>query len=172
MDAPIALHSVAHRVSHQIPAESEMSRQNRATPPPTQGVAPFSRPPCRTFHSFAAGRGRGGPVEGIAALLDSKNGSRYRGVSQLQSHQSRYSVQLSVRQLVGHDQDAPKTGPSGCCIWNLARQLVLAEIDVLGAACRAHLQNLARQPVVAEINLRKGRIKSKKTELLSRARKL
>ena len=28
-------------------------------------------------------------------LLSSENGSRYRGVSQLQSHQSRYSVQLS-----------------------------------------------------------------------------
>ena len=33
-------------------------------------------------------------MEGIAALLASENGSRYRGVSQLQSHQSRYSVQL------------------------------------------------------------------------------
>ena len=33
-------------------------------------------------------------MEGIAALLGSENGSRYRGVSQLQSHQSRYSVQL------------------------------------------------------------------------------
>ena len=33
MEIPIALHGVAHRVSHQIPAESEMSRQNRATPP-------------------------------------------------------------------------------------------------------------------------------------------
>ena len=84
-----------NRVSHQIPADSEMSRQNRATPPPNQGVAPFSGPPCRTFLSFAAGRGRGGLVEGSAALLGSENGSRYRAVSQLQSHQSRYSVQLS-----------------------------------------------------------------------------
>ena len=33
-------------------------------------------------------------MEGIAALLGSENGSRYTGVSQLQSHQSRYSVQL------------------------------------------------------------------------------
>ena len=96
MKTPIALHSVAHRVSHQIPAESEMSRQDRATPPPppNQGIAPFSGPPCRTFLSFAAGRGRGGLAEGIAALLGSEDGSRYRGVSQLQSHQSRYSVQL------------------------------------------------------------------------------
>ena len=35
-------------------------------------------------------------MEGIAALLGSENGSRYRGVSQLQSHQSRYSVQILV----------------------------------------------------------------------------
>ena len=40
VETPIALHSVAHRVSHPIQAESEMSRQNRAT-------APKSR--CRTF---------------------------------------------------------------------------------------------------------------------------
>ena len=40
VETPIALHSVAHRVSHQIPAESEMSRQNRATPPKSR---------CRTF---------------------------------------------------------------------------------------------------------------------------
>ena len=65
-------------------------------PPPNKGVAPFSGPPCRTFLSFAASRGRGGLVESIAALLGSENGSRYRGVSQLQSHQSRYSVQLSA----------------------------------------------------------------------------
>ena len=52
-----------------------MSRQNRATPPPppNQGVAPFSGPPCRTFLSFAAGGGRGGLVEGIAALLGSED---------------------------------------------------------------------------------------------------
>ena len=35
-------------------------------------------------------------MEGIAAFLGSENGSRYRGVSQLQSHQSRYTVQLSL----------------------------------------------------------------------------
>ena len=62
--------------------------------PPNQGVAPFSGPPCRTFLSFTAGRGHGGLVEGIAALLGPENGSHYRGVSQLQSNQSRYSVQL------------------------------------------------------------------------------
>ena len=45
----------------------------------------------------AKGGCRGGLVEGIAALLGSENGSRYRGVSQLQSHQSRCSVQLSER---------------------------------------------------------------------------
>ena len=31
-------------------------------------------------------------MEGAAALLGSENGSRYRGVSQLQSHQSRYTA--------------------------------------------------------------------------------
>ena len=68
---------------------------------PNQGVAPFSGPSCRTFLSVVAGHGgcRGGLVEGIAALLGSENVLRYRGVSQLQSHQSRYSVQL--RKLVG-----------------------------------------------------------------------
>ena len=81
--------------------QNQMSRQNRATPPPPQiKVSHLSPvPPRRTFLSFAAGRGqggcRGGLVEGIAALLGSENRSRYRGVSQLQSHQSRYSVQLN-----------------------------------------------------------------------------
>ena len=86
----IALHNVAHRVLRQIPAESEMSRQNRATPPQIK-VSHLSLDPS------VAGRGGGGLVEGIAALLGSENGSRYRGVSQLQSHQSPYSVQLSPR---------------------------------------------------------------------------
>ena len=53
-------------------------------------------PVALSSHSQQRG-GRGGLVEGIAALLGSENGSRYRGVSQLQSHQSRYSVQLSSR---------------------------------------------------------------------------
>ena len=74
----------------------DVAPKSRYTPA-NQGVAPFSGPPCRTFLSFAAGRGCGGLVEGIAALLGSENRSRYRGVSQLQSHQSRYSVQLSSR---------------------------------------------------------------------------
>ena len=96
MKTPIALHSVAHRVSHHIPAESEMSRQNRATPPPSRSRT-FLRIPRPA--SVAASRGprggcRGGLVEGIAALLGSENRSRSRGVSHLQSHQSRYTVQL------------------------------------------------------------------------------
>ena len=37
-----------------------------------------------------------GGLEGIAALLGSEKGPRCRGLSQLQSHQSRCSVQLSV----------------------------------------------------------------------------
>ena len=40
LETPIALHSVAHRVSHQIPAESEMSRQIALHPPKSR---------CRTF---------------------------------------------------------------------------------------------------------------------------
>ena len=107
VETPIAVHSVARRVSHQIPAEKTRCRAKIVlhplkSPPPNQGVAPFSGPPCRTFLSFAAGRGPrggccGGQVEGMAALLGSENGSRYRGASQLQSHQSRYSVQLRMR---------------------------------------------------------------------------
>ena len=80
METPIALHSVAHRVSHQIPAESEMSRQNRAAPPQIK-VSHLSPDPPVALSSVQQAGG-------------SENGSRYRGVSQLQSHQSRYSVQL------------------------------------------------------------------------------
>ena len=108
VETPIALHSVAHRVSHQIPAESEMSRQNRATPPKSSlrvkvshlsPDTPVALPLIRSRQgaSLRGGGCRGGLVEGIAALLGSENGSRYRGVSQLQSHQSRYSVQLRVQ---------------------------------------------------------------------------
>ena len=51
-------------------------------------------------------------MEGVAALLGSENGLRYGGVSQLQSHQSRYTVQLrpgllgyplSLTRLTEHD---------------------------------------------------------------------
>ena len=93
----------------QSVAIRDVAPKSRYTPP-NQRVAPFSEPPYRTFLSFAAGRGRGGLVEGIAALLGSENGSRYRGVSQLQSHQSRYSVQLRERPFI-HRQ-LPK-GPCG-----------------------------------------------------------
>ena len=52
-------------VSRQIPAESEMSRQNRATPLQIK-VSPFSRPPPSHFPvSFGAGKGRRG--WGVAA---------------------------------------------------------------------------------------------------------
>ena len=104
METPIALHSVAHRVSHQIPAESEeMSRQNRATPPQIKVSHLSPDPPVALSCLIRSRQGtkggcRGGLVEGIAAPLGSENGSRYRGVSQLQSHQSRYSVQLSCAQ--------------------------------------------------------------------------
>ena len=94
METPIALHSVAHRVSPQVPAESEMSRQNRATPPQIKVSHLSPDPPVALSSHSQQAEGRGGLAEGIAALLGSENGSRYRGVSQLQSHQSRYSVQL------------------------------------------------------------------------------
>ena len=74
---------------------------------------------CRTFlrtppPSQAGGQGGGGCrgrlVEGITALLGSENRSRYRGVSQLQSHQSRYSVQLKPR-LSAFSEQTQHCGP-------------------------------------------------------------
>ena len=64
-------------------------RPTIALHPPKSRSRTFLRTP-----PVAAGRGprggcRGGLVEGIAALLGSEKGSRYRGVSQLQSQQSR-----------------------------------------------------------------------------------
>ena len=96
-ETPIALHSVAHRVSHQTTAESENSCQNRATPPPNQGVAPFSGPPP------LAGRGprRGGGSRQAGGGYRGTFGFRKRialqgGVAATvtPSDQSRYSVQL------------------------------------------------------------------------------
>ena len=97
----------------------DVAPKSRYTPP-NQGVAPFSGPPCRTFLLFAAGRRPrggccGGLVEGIAALLGSENGSRYRGVSHPQSHQLRYSVQLSDR--VGAKQWQPRAVLSVAWNW-------------------------------------------------------
>ena len=125
----IALHSVAHRVSHQIPAESEMSRQNRATPPQIK-VSHLSRDlpshfPLIRSRQRAKGDVAAGWWRGIAALLGSENGSRYRGVSQLQSHQSRYSVQLSfgdVSRLFLSDFVRP-TGIIRCPLASLANLL-------------------------------------------------
>ena len=90
------IHSVARRVSHQIPSESEMSRQNRATPPPNQGVAPFSGPPCCTFLSFEQAGGAAGWWRVSRHFWVPKTDRTTGGypISQLQSHQSRYSVQL------------------------------------------------------------------------------
>ena len=73
METPIALHSVAHRVSHHIPAESEMSRQNRATPPQINVSHLSPDPACRTFlpHSQQTGGQRGG--------VSRRAGGGYRG---------------------------------------------------------------------------------------------
>ena len=65
-------------------------------PPKTHWVRclkPYSPKPYSA--RFRGCQTHGGLVEGIAAVLGSENGSCYRGVSQLQSHQSRYSVQLA-----------------------------------------------------------------------------
>ena len=95
METPIALHSVAHRVSHQIPAGSEMSRQNRATPPPQIKVSHLSPdlPVALSFHSQQA-RGAAGCWRVSRHFWVPKT-DRATGASQLQPHQSRYSVQLS-----------------------------------------------------------------------------
>ena len=75
----------------RIPAESEMSRQNRATPP-SQCHFPLIR--SRQGGQGGVSRLAGGGYTVYVALLGSENRSRYRGVSQLQSHQSLCSVQL------------------------------------------------------------------------------
>ena len=48
-----------------------MSRQNRATPAPNQGVAPFSGPPCCTFLSSRSQQGPRG--------VSRRAGGGYRG---------------------------------------------------------------------------------------------
>ena len=96
METPIALHNVAHRVSHQIPSDIEMSRQNRATPPQIK-VSHLSPDPPVALSSHSQAGGAEGWWRVSRPFLGSENGSRYRGLSQLQSHQSRYSVQLRSR---------------------------------------------------------------------------
>ena len=68
METPIALHSVAHGVSHQIPAESEMSRQNR---PPKSRCRAFLRTPLAHFpliRSRQGARRAGGGYRGTFGL--------------------------------------------------------------------------------------------------------
>ena len=81
-------------MSHQIPAESEMSRQNRATPPPPESrCRTFLGTPLSHFLSFAAGRGCGGLEEGIAVPKTDRATGRYRSYS----HTSRATLSLSVQ---------------------------------------------------------------------------
>ena len=87
---PIALHSVAHRVSQQI-LQNQRCRAKIALHPPK------SR--CRTFlwtppSHFPLIRSRQGAKRADGGYRE--NGLCYRGVSRLQSHRSRYSVQLST----------------------------------------------------------------------------
>ena len=90
LETPIALHSVARRVSHQIPAESEMSRQNRATPPQIKVLHLSPDPPVAlSSHS------RGAPAGWWRVSWHFWVPKTDRATLQLQSHQSRYSVQLS-----------------------------------------------------------------------------
>ena len=80
--------------------QNQRCRAKIALHPPQSRCNTFLRTPPSHFALICSRQGakgggyRGGLVEGTAALLGSENGSRYRGVSQLQSHQSRYSVQL------------------------------------------------------------------------------
>ena len=96
------LHSVAHKVSHQIPAESEVSRQNRATPPQIKVSHLSPDPPPRSValplirnRQGAKGGCRGGAGGGYRGTFGFRKWIALQGVSQLQSHQSRYSVQPS-----------------------------------------------------------------------------
>ena len=72
-------------------------------------------------------------MEGIAALLGSENGLRYRGVSQLQSHQSRLSEQLREGFLDGaslEDRSDWTTGvpDSGVRKRVVSKRVVLADV--------------------------------------------
>ena len=83
--------------------QNQRCRAKIALHPPKSRCRTFLRTPLSHFplmrsRQEAKGGCRGGLVEGIAALLGSEKGSRYRGMSQLQSHQSRYSVQLRMRE--------------------------------------------------------------------------
>ena len=102
---PITQHNVAHAVSRQIPAVLEMSQECRATPPKDH-VAPVFPPPVAVVfgvfwrennrYEIGGGRCHTGNARGVAGEFPSENGSRYTGVSQLHSHQSRYTVPLRV----------------------------------------------------------------------------
>ena len=93
VETPIGLHSVAHRVSHQIPAESEMLRQHRATPPriKVSHLSPNPAPPValscliRSRQEAKGGgvlRRAGGGYRGIFGF---RKQIALQGVSQLQS---------------------------------------------------------------------------------------
>ena len=84
------------RMSHQIPAESEMSRQNRATPHKLRLLHLSPDPPLSHFplvrsRQRAKGGCLGGLVEGIAALLVPKT-DRVTGGCRSYSHTSRATL--------------------------------------------------------------------------------
>ena len=73
-------------------------------------------------------------MEGITALLGSDNGSRYRGVSQLQSHQSRYSVQLGMGVTIRLEISERKSRRSSEAPWKRS-QSKLWNFPGFGKAC-------------------------------------
>ena len=75
-----------------FPAESEMSRQNHAAPPQIKLSHLSPGPPVALSCLIRSRQGAGGGGRWCCGGL--VEGSRYRGVLQLQSHQSRYTVQL------------------------------------------------------------------------------
>ena len=82
------------RVSHQIPAESEVSRQNRATPPKSR-CRTFLGPPRRTFLSHsqqAGGRAGGGCRGGLSWHFWVPKTDRATGRCRSYSHTSRATL--------------------------------------------------------------------------------
>ena len=89
------------RIECRIKFPNQRCRAKIALHPPKSRCCTFLRNPSR--QGAKTGGCRGGLAEATAALLGSENGSRYKGVSQLQSHQSRYSVQLKCWVFVADD---------------------------------------------------------------------
>ena len=77
--------------------QNRRCRAKIALHPPKSRFRTFLRTPLSHFPLIPSREGARRAGGGYRGTLGSENGSRYRGVSQLQSHQSRYSVQLRAR---------------------------------------------------------------------------